>query len=68
DFDPIDPIQYIEAKEATNLLPYPLSNGRNVINSLTATRRLTRNGIIEECCMKSCTYNEMRAYCSTPTK
>ncbi|XP_017842093.1 probable insulin-like peptide 2 [Drosophila busckii] len=72
-FDPIDPIQFIEAKESADVLPYPLSNGRmsdfydnNVISSLTATRRLTRNGIIEHCCMRACSKYELSGYCRAP--
>ncbi|XP_017842094.1 probable insulin-like peptide 2 [Drosophila busckii] len=72
-YDLIDPIQYIEAKETADVLPYPLANGRmrnvyrnNVINSLTATRRHSREGIIEECCMRSCTMGELSTYCNAP--
>ncbi|XP_022213737.1 probable insulin-like peptide 5 [Drosophila obscura] len=32
-------------------------------SSLMSTRRQMR-GIVDECCIKSCTYNEMAAYCN----
>lgn len=32
-------------------------------HSLVKTRRMRRVGIYEECCLRSCSYNEMRNYC-----
>ncbi|XP_064540093.1 probable insulin-like peptide 2 [Drosophila montana] len=75
DLDPLDPIQYIEEKEmpssSAELLTYPMANSRlrniyqeNVLNSLTATRRRTREGIVDECCRRSCKLNELMAYCA----
>ncbi|XP_017842096.1 probable insulin-like peptide 2 [Drosophila busckii] len=72
-FNPIDPVQYTEAKETADLLPYPLSNGRmrniydnNMVNSLTNVRRLTRSGIVERCCIRSCSVSDLIDYCSAP--
>ncbi|EDV96028.1 probable insulin-like peptide 2 [Drosophila grimshawi] len=73
DMDPLDPIQYIEEKEASSaeLLPYRLSNGRlrnifqdNGLSSLTSTRRRTRAGIVDECCRRSCQLEELTNYCA----
>ncbi|XP_017956336.1 probable insulin-like peptide 2 [Drosophila navojoa] len=75
DLDPLDPIQFTEEKElpsnSAELLPYPMTNGRlrniyqdNVLNSLTSTRRRTREGIVDECCRRSCKLSELNAYCA----
>ncbi|XP_034106181.1 probable insulin-like peptide 3 [Drosophila albomicans] len=76
DFDPLDPIQYIEQKESPNsaeLLTYPMiNNGRlhnifrpeNALSSLTATRRRTRGDIVDECCARACRTSELLAYCA----
>lgn len=74
--DSLDPIQYIEEKESlpvnsAELLTYPRQGGRmrnifeeNVLNSLTATRRRTRQGIVDECCARSCSIPELMNYCA----
>ncbi|KAH8415698.1 hypothetical protein KR222_009928 [Zaprionus bogoriensis] len=75
DLDPLDPIQYIEEKESpvnsAELLSYPMQGGRlrnlfqeNAMSSLTATRRRTRQGIVDECCSRRCTFNELFNYCA----
>ncbi|KAH8302458.1 hypothetical protein KR044_006903 [Drosophila immigrans] len=77
DFDPLDPIQYIEQKEsapnsAELLATYPNLNGRlrnifqpeNALSSLTTTRRRTRGDIVDECCARPCNIDELRAYCA----
>lgn len=75
--DPLDPMQYIEEKESSplnsaELLAYPRQEqGRmrhifeeNALSSLTATRRRTRQGIVEECCARPCAKSEMMYYCA----
>ncbi|KAH8371212.1 hypothetical protein KR093_006639 [Drosophila rubida] len=77
DFDPLDPIQYIEQKESSPnsaelLASYPMGNGRlrnifqpeNALSSLTATRRRTRGDIVDECCARPCRISELQAYCA----
>ncbi|XP_034482228.1 probable insulin-like peptide 2 [Drosophila innubila] len=74
DLDPLDPIQYIEQKESEDSsdLDLPLTNARfrnmfqqeRALSSLTATRRRTRERIVDECCNRSCRISELQAYCA----
>ncbi|KAH8375574.1 hypothetical protein KR200_006754 [Drosophila serrata] len=70
ELDPLDPIQYVEAKEEVEQLTSPLLRGRfyggevPVLNSLASIRRRTREGIVDRCCKHTCPYPVLMEYCS----
>ncbi|KAH8286383.1 hypothetical protein KR054_008197 [Drosophila jambulina] len=70
ELDPLDPIQYVEAKEEAEQLTSPLLRGRfyggevPALNSLASIRRRTREGIVDRCCKHTCPYAVLMEYCS----
>ncbi|XP_055613679.1 bombyxin G-1-like isoform X2 [Uranotaenia lowii] len=52
------PQQPVQVEVAT--LP---ENGSHSYSRSKAHRRVRRGGIYDECCKKSCSYNELRSYC-----
>ncbi|KAH8239930.1 hypothetical protein KR032_009409 [Drosophila birchii] len=66
DLDPLDPVQYVEAMESQPVFRGRFHGGDGALNSLAPIRRLTRQGIVDRCCRRSCSMDILMEYCSVP--
>ncbi|KAM8709629.1 hypothetical protein ACLKA7_016441 [Drosophila subpalustris] len=59
----LDIIDYVEQQNGLdNVVETDVTPWQNELRSILATRRLNR-GIVDECCLKPCKYEEINAYC-----
>ncbi|KAH8322944.1 probable insulin-like peptide 2 [Drosophila kikkawai] len=66
DLDLLDPVQYVEATESRPIFRGRFHGGDGALNSLAPIRRLTRQGIVDRCCKRSCSMEVLMEYCSVP--